>query len=79
MEAFDKAVNEGPANPAHCMGFLHLLAEFPENVTPYYAEEVGSAAMVIVWTHAHISRSSRITERESDWPRVRKIGTADLG
>jgi len=48
MEAFDKAVNEGPANPAHCMGFLHLLAEFPENVTPYYAEEVGSAAVVIV-------------------------------
>lgn len=39
MEAFDKAVSEGPANPSYAMGFLQLLAEFPENVTPYYPEE----------------------------------------
>ena len=71
MEAFDKAVNEGPINPAYCMGFLHLLSEFPENTTPYWPDEVSTLGFIFYLDlrSSHCSFfPTKITERETYRP-----------
>eukprot|EP01087_Luapelamoeba_hula_P014697 TRINITY_DN4352_c0_g1_i1.p1 TRINITY_DN4352_c0_g1~~TRINITY_DN4352_c0_g1_i1.p1 ORF type:complete len:922 (+),score=120.84 TRINITY_DN4352_c0_g1_i1:139-2904(+) len=39
VDSFEKAINDGPCNPLYTTGYLHLLAEFPENTTPFLPEE----------------------------------------